>query len=204
MANDPASLSYLPWRAPEVADSRHLRPVDVEAARKLAWEQGYADGYSIGLEAGMGDARQRLGYLDQILRALSQPFDDLDDNVAAQLAVLVKAVASRILRREVELDASFLSAVVREGIEALPAASPDVSIVVHPDDAALIEQDLSLAKLDRKWRIKIDREQPRGGCKLVSDTAQIDRRVETRLKELIATMLDDGPAGGRSEEPYDV
>lgn len=203
MANDPANLNYLPWRAPEVVDSRHLRPVDVEAARKLAWEQGYEDGYSIGMEAGMGDARRHMGYLNEILGALAKPFDDLDASVASQLAVLVKSIAAVILRREAEIDTSFLVDVINRGIDALPVAAADVRIVVHPDDAALIEDHVGVGKAERPWRIEIDPDQPRGGCKLLSDIAQIDNRVENRLEQLVASMLEAG-RGEQSEEPYDV
>lgn len=197
------TLNYLPWRAPEVVDSRHLRPVDVEAARKLAWEQGYEDGYSIGMEAGMGDARRQMSYLNEILDAFAKPFDDLDAGVADQLASLVKAIAGVLVRREVEVDTSFLAEVVREALAALPAATPDVRIVVHPDDAALIEDHLNVARPDRKWRIEIDREQPRGGCKLLSAVARIDRQIETRLEQLVAKMLATARAS-QSEEPHDV
>jgi flagellar assembly protein FliH len=202
MANDPTNLNYLPWRAPEVVDSRHLRPVDVEAARKLAWEQGYEDGYSIGMEAGMGDARRSMGYLDEILRTLAKPFEDLDTSVTSQLAVLVKTIAAVILRRESEIDASFLLDIVKQGIAALPVAAGEVRIVVHPDDAALIENHLEASAQDRDWRIAADPEQPRGGCRLLSDIAQIDANVEQRLERLVASMLEasrDAP-----EEPYDV
>ena len=203
MANDRSSLDYLPWRAPEVVDSRHLRPVDVEAARKLAWEQGYEDGYSIGLEAGMTDARKQIGYLSDILHALAKPFDDLDVSVANQLAALSKAIAGVIVRREIDLDTGFLAQIVREGIEALPAASPDVCVVVNPDDAALIEDHLRDTPPDRSWRIKIDPAQPRGGCKLRSEIADIDSDVEQRLERLISEMLSRGRAEP-GEDPYDV
>jgi flagellar assembly protein FliH len=203
MATDRTNLSYSPWRAPEVVDSRHLRPVDVEAARKLAWEQGYEDGYSIGLEAGMGDARRHMSYLNEILGTLAKPFDDLDAGVASQLAVLVRSVAAVILRREVEIDSSFLADIVRRGIETLPIAAANVRLVVHPDDAALIEDHLDADKADRPWRIEIDPDQPRGGCRLLSDIAQIDSQVETRLEQLVASMLEAG-RGDSPKEPYDV
>ena len=90
---DEGSIDYLPWRAPEVEDSRESLPVDSDAARRLAWEQAYADGYQIGIEAGTHDARQRMGYLHEILESLARPFANLDEAVSNQLAILVRSFA---------------------------------------------------------------------------------------------------------------
>ena len=188
MSGDHSNLEYLPWRAPEVDDSRHLRPADVESARKLAWEQGYEDGYSIAMEAGTLDARQRMAYLHEILESLGKPFRDLDDNVSSQLAVLVQSVAEQLLRRELELDSGHLRNIVTECLRALPVSSADVEIVVHPDDAALIEEHLAETS-QRSWRIRRDPKQKRGGCLFVSDVAQIDASIETRLKRIVENML---------------
>lgn len=189
MATDSSKLDYLPWRAPEVDDSRHLRPVDVEAARKLAWEQGYEDGYSIGMEAGVRDAAQRIEHLSEILETFARPFADLDEAVASQLVVLVKAVAEQIVRREVSIDPAYLAEVVREGMQALPVAQSEVSIVVNPEDAAVIEKLLADVSTERNWSLKPDPKQPRGGCALLSDLTQIDGQIETRLQRLLSGMI---------------
>jgi flagellar assembly protein FliH len=196
MATDSSKLDYLPWRAPEVDDSRHLRPVDVEAARKLAWEQGYEDGYSIGMEAGMRDAGQRIAHLDEILESLARPFADLDDSVASQLAVLVKSVAEQIVRREISIDPTHIVDIVREGLQAMPVAQTEVTIVVNPEDASLIEAQLADASVGRSWHLKIDGNQPRGGCALLSDLSQIDAQIETRLQRLLSGMIDAEHAHG--------
>lgn len=184
-------MDYLPWRAPEVDDSRHLRPQDVEAARKLAWEQGYEDGYGIGMEAGTRDARQRMKQLNEILETLAKPFQELDDAVANQFVELVRNLTRAIVKREITLDPGLLREIVVEAIAALPSAKSQVTIIVHPDDAALIEEHLDAASV-RSWRLEKNPLQDRGGCEVMTDIARVDANIGSRLNQLIDSMLEPG------------
>jgi flagellar assembly protein FliH len=195
---DEGSIDYLPWRAPEVEDSRELRHVDSEAARKLAWEQGYADGYTIGIEAGTRDARQRMGYLHEILESLAKPFADLDESVAGQLTVLVRTLAEQLVRRELQADSSVVAELVDEGLAALPVAGSDVRIFVNPDDATFIGQHMQ-EKSGVNYRIQSDATVSRGGCRIDTQFAGADATLETRLDRIVESMLDS-----RADEDADT
>ena len=186
---DEGSIDYLPWRAPEVEDSREEYPADSEAARKLAWEQAYSDGYTIGIEAGTRDARQRMGYLHEILESLARPFADLDEAVTDQLTTLVRAIVEQLARREISCDPSVLGELVDEGLAALPVAGSSVRILVNPDDAAFMAQYIE-EKSDLDYEIKSDASMSRGGCRLETNVSSIDATLETRLGRLIEEMLD--------------
>lgn len=186
---DEGSIDYLPWRAPEVEDSREDYPVDSEAARKLAWEQAYSDGYTIGIEAGTRDARKRMGYLHEILESLAKPFADLDEAVAVQLTSLVRAMVEQLVRREISSDQSVLGKLVEEGLEALPVAGTAVRILVNPEDASFMSEHMQ-EKSDVNYEIKSDATISRGGCRLETDVSSIDATLETRLGRLIEEMLD--------------
>ena len=185
------TVDYLPWRAPEVEDSRSLRPVDAEAARKLAWEQGYADGYNIGVEAGTRDARQRMGYLHEILEALARPFRDLDESVSAQICELVRALTRQLVRKEVALDSETVCRVIDEALTALPVAETPVSIIVNPDDAEFVNTHLADDTIV-SWNLATDAGLARGDCRLVADLSRIDATLDTRLDRLIEQMITEG------------
>jgi flagellar assembly protein FliH len=187
--SEKGTVDYLPWRAPEIEDSRALHAVDSEAARKLAWEQAYNDGYTIGVEAGTRDARQRMAYLHEILESLARPFRDLDESVASQLTTLVRTLAEALVRREIELDQSVLNKLVDEGLQALPVSESEVRIVVNPEDAAMMNEYLE-EHADTPWRVQSDATVSRGGCQIFSKETQIDATVETRLARLVERMLD--------------
>ena len=82
----------------------------------------------------------------------------------------------------------------REAMAALPLAARNVRLHLHPEDATLVREMLALSDGERGWQISEDPVLSRGGCKISSDTSQIDASVERRLHTVIANVL-----GGQRE-----
>jgi len=183
---------YSPWQAPEVDDSRHLEPADIEKARKQAHEDGYRDGYAAGLLAGSDAAAENAQYLHEIVEALAKPFEELDDSVTEGMVALITAVAGQLVRRQIQIDPSHVISVVREGLACLPAAERNVRIVVNPMDAELIRNKLMLDDKKQSWTLQPDPMMQRGSCELIAESARVDGRLETRLRRLVAKMIHDG------------
>ena len=188
-----AGAAYVPWRAPEVDDSLSARPADPATIRERARQQGY----DAGLAAGADEASQRVSYLDSVLSVLARPIEDLDETVSQELVALVTALAGQLVRRELELDPTHLIGVVREGIAALPAAARNVTILLNPQDAELIRDQLTFQQGDRPWAIETDPLLSRGDCRLTTDTSEVDGRLDTRLARVVGAMIH---AGRRSND----
>jgi flagellar assembly protein FliH len=124
-----------------------------------------------------------------MMRALSKPFENLDEQVEQEILLLTFALVRQLVRREIKMDPGQIVAVVREAMASLPTASRNARLYLHPDDAALVRDALSLGEGERPWRVMEDPVLTRGGCRVVTDTSQIDAGVETRLATLIATAL---------------
>lgn len=154
--------------------------------------EGYQRGYAEGLAAGRDEVTLRVQKLDQILEFLDQPLEDLDAAVEEELAWLATEIARRLVRRELRSAPGEIVAVVREAVGLLPVASTGVQVRLHPDDAHLIRETLSLGRDDEPvWRIIEDQTLSRGGCVVNTDLSRIDATVEKRLGAVIATVLGD-------------
>jgi flagellar assembly protein FliH len=79
-------------------------------------------------------------------------------------------------------------------------AARNVRLAVHPEDAALIRETLSLGDGESHLNIVEDPVLSRGGCKVVSDTSQIDASVEARLNAIISHVLG-GQRNSDGEQP---
>jgi flagellar assembly protein FliH len=101
------------------------------------------------------------------------------------------------VRRELKTDPAQVIAIIRETVALLPAAARDVRVHLHPEDAAVVRERLATTTADRAWTIVEDPVMTRGGCKVTTDTALIDARIEARLNEVISAMLGDERAGER-------
>jgi len=166
-----------------------LTAQQLEAIQKQAYEEGFALGRKEGHAAARSDIQAQVQRLDQLMRTLARPFEDLDQQVELELVTLAMAVARQLVRRELKADPAQVIGVVREALSALPAASRNVRVHLHPEDAALVRETLSLREGDQAWTIAEDPMQGRGGCRVVSDLSQVDAGLESRLTAVITAVL---------------
>ncbi len=163
--------------------------------------EGYQRGYAEGLAAGRDEVALRVQNLDQLLSYLHRPLDQLDVTIEEELTWLATEIARQLVRRELRTSPGEIVAVVREAVALLPAGSSGAQVRLHPDDARLIREVLSLGQGDEPiWRIIEDQTLSRGGCVVNTDLSRIDATIEKRLGAVIATVLGDEreAAAGRS------
>jgi flagellar assembly protein FliH len=89
---------------------------------------------------------------------------------------------------------------VRQTVALLPASANGVRIALHPEDAALVRERLLVAGPESAWSVIDDPILGRGDCRVHTDYAQIDARVEMRLKAMLAELLGDERARPRTGE----
>jgi len=188
---------YEKWEPPAVFDaSRHLHTAQsIESIEAAAYEEGLKSGYEVGFKKGLTESKseisQRCSHLDQVLNFLQRPLDDLDEKVTDQLFHLAMTVSGQLIRRELHTEPGEIVAVVREAMLSLPIAERKVTIYLHPEDAIIIRDTLSLHhdSESQPWKIIEDPLLSRGGCRLQAGQSYIDASVETRLNRIIATLL---------------
>jgi flagellar assembly protein FliH len=180
--------SYAPWEPPPMGQAQPVVGVptvrEIEALHRQAREEGYAQGRAEALAA----VREPL---ERLLRALAEPLADLDEAAERELLALVMAVARQLVRRELKTDPGEIVACVREALAALPAAARQVRVHLHPEDAKLVREALRLEERagEHGFRLVEDPTLTRGGCRVSSETSQIDATLETRLNAVAARLF---------------
>ncbi len=194
MSEDSAVKKPATWEVPAIdgSDGNGLLTAGrLEALQKDAYEEAWQSGHADGVAAGQQDVLQRANRYDELLRALSQPFDQLDGSVEKQLVELAIAIVKQLFRREIKINPEHVIGVVREAIQLLPVASRMVQVHLHPDDAALIRNTLSPAEGEPAWSIVEDPLISHGGCRITTENSQIDATSEARLQAVINAALGD-------------
>lgn len=158
-----------------------------EDARQEAWQEGYAEGMAAGKE----EIAARVARYDELLRALSRPFDLLDESVEKQLIELSIVLVKQLFRREIHINPDHVIGVVREAIQVLPVTSRNVRVHLHPDDAALVRESLRPADGEPAWSIVEDPLQRHGGCRVTTENSFVDASVEARLHAVISRCFGD-------------
>jgi flagellar assembly protein FliH len=181
-------------------------PEELQGAELRAWHEAEAAGRAAGIEAGRAEVESRMRRLEDAarrmesaLQALDRPLAHLDDQVHEQIALLATSLARALVRRELRTDPAQIIGIVRETVALLPAASRGVRVQLHPEDAAMVRERLATGGPEQAWSIVDDPVLSRGDCRVLTDYAQIDARLETRLKEALALLLGDERAQSRTE-----
>lgn len=186
------------WEVPALDGSAGgglLTASRLEALQQEAYDEAFRQGREEGLEAGKAELAERAARLDALLAAQAKPLEELDETVEKQLVDLAMLVARRLFRRELKTDPGHVIGVVREAVGLLPVASRDIRVHLHPEDAALLRDSLSATDGERAWSLVEDPLIARGGCRVTTDTSQIDAQNSTRLNAVIAAITGEERQG---------
>ncbi|MES9850382.1 MAG: flagellar assembly protein FliH [Candidatus Thiodiazotropha sp. L084R] len=213
--DDESSADIRQWLPPEMGDGQksqsrgtihppsapptaHELEVIQQQAYDEGFEKGKQEGFEFGHKEGLQQAHQDLQHytsqLDRLLETFVRPLRNLDNQVEKELLALVIAIVKQLVRREVKSDPNLIVGVVREALSVLPVSSRNVRLLLHPEDAVLIREVYALGDAEVGWDLIEDPVINRGGCKVVTDTSQVDATLESRLTSLIAPLL----AGARA------
>ena len=192
--SDKAASTPAPWPVPTIDGSEgkgYVTAGRLEELQKQAWDEAYKKGFDEGLAAGADEIAARSQRFDELLQALSKPFDRLDEKVEKELVELAIAMTKQLFRREIRINPAHVIGVVREAVQLLPVASRNVQVHLHPDDAALVRETLSPAEHEPAWTIVEDPLSDRGGCSITTDNSRIDASNESRLQAAIRSLNGD-------------
>ena len=194
------------WQAPDFPRSGMLTAADLEALQQQAWEEARAEGMRQGLEEGraqgMAEAARELEarrtLLEATLEHLAAPLSELDEALETQLARMVSVMVGRMFRRQLEIDPDSIIGLVREAVGLLPVSASQIEVHLHPEDAERLDAILGRddgaggsADAAARWRIVHDATLTRGGCRVSSESSNIDARVESRIATMVNTLMGD-------------
>ena len=186
------------WNAPRVEESarptlpsREAPAVDPALIREQARQEGFEQGRAEGIAAGRAELIQRAEVLQKVMESMARPLQALEHQFEEEVLSLITTIARQLVRRELHHDSSHIISIIREGLAALPSGSVGVRVRLHPVDAEVVRELLPTDDGGRAWEIEADPLMEQGGCQIISETAQIDGRLDTRLSRLVATMLED-------------
>ena len=188
------------WRAPvmEADPSRVLRhreqeeasiptAQDIEQWRKQAEEEGYQQG----LVRARQEAEDLQRRLLQLIEFFEHPLQALNEDIEHQLSQLAVTLAQQLVRRELKVDPGEIIGLIRDSVKLLPGNTRNISVLLHPEDARLVRNALSLDSNDEEqtWKLVEDPMITHGGCEISAPPSSINATLENRLSELAAAVL---------------
>lgn len=158
------------------------------------YQEGYAKGQAEGHAAAMLLAQQDLQSLKTLLLALPSAMHAADREVADDLMTLALEIARQMVREALTTNPQHILTLVRELLRMEPTLNGTPRLLMHVDDAALVQQHLADDLQAAGWRIRTDLSIQRGGCRVHAAGGALDATLETRWKRVEAAFQRDAEA----------
>ena len=181
----PGDETHLPTDAGPALDAlRAVLQAETALLVAAARAQGYQDGYRDGLVAldsfKQSFASQTSAQVGQVLAALDHELGMLEQTIAARVARVATELARQVVRSELGLRPALVAQVAREAINTVLMSARHITVLVHPDDHALVASGCEEALAARGARLLSQPSVARGGCRVESDAGVIDARIPAR------------------------
>lgn len=174
-----------------------LTAEQLEQLQKEAYDEGFAlgkkEGFAYGHKESLTQGQLKIdGLIEQIesvMSTLDAPLNQLDEQVERELVELVISMVRQLVRREIRMEPSHIIGIVRESLSILPVSSRSIRVHLHPEDAQLVRSIYDMSDKEQGWKIIEDPVLARGGCRVITETSQIDATLESRLAAMITRVM---------------
>lgn len=162
----------------------------LDAIEKAAYEEGFARGHAEGYAHGNRAAQDVAARISLLLEHMSRPLKDLNIEVEHALIRLVVDTSRRLVNQTIKLDPELVSGAVHEAIASVATTTREMKIFLHPDDLLILKDKLTLPT-DTSWKLMPDATLRRGDCRVVTESSQIDARMDTRQTNIERALLGE-------------
>ena len=154
-------------------------------------EEGFAQGLQEGKQQAMSLMQEQLRTLSQITAYAREPLALIDERIDDELVRLVICIARQVIRREVSINPEQTVAVVREARAVLSDVQGNLTIALHPDEAAFVREIFSGDESLSGVVVEEDPSITRGGCTLNTEISFVDAKIESRIAQVAVELLGD-------------
>jgi len=158
-----------------------------QQARDQAVKAGHAEGYAAGLAQAKAEMEQTRARFNSLMGHLMHPLAEQQDELEQALLQLVRQVASSVVRQTVRFNEEALLSIIQQAMQALPAGSEKIRLMVNPADVDPIRRALGIQA--ESWQIIADPAISSGGCVVRSEHSYIDYTLERQFAMRIDDMV---------------
>lgn len=190
---EPVLAPLAPALLIDEAELVRLRLQAQQAGETEGHRQGYAQGQAEGHAAAMAAVHEQADQLRALTLALPAALRSAEREVADDLLALALDIARQVLGQALAADPQVILPLVRELLQAEPALTGAPQLVLHPDDAALVKEHLADDLQTAGWRIRVDANSQRGGCRVTAASGEQDATLGARWDRVTARLARTAP-----------
>lgn len=167
---------------------------EAERIQQEAYHAGFARGEAAGAKLAAQKVEPVLQSLKTLIEAVGAERRTLIEQNKAELIRIAFLIATQVVHHEVETNNETILHVAEAAL-AKAVKADRVQVKVSPYDLEVIQQ-AAAAEAPPEWipsnvELEGDFNMGRGGCKIVTDTGEIDASIETQLRLLRAVLWNE-------------
>jgi flagellar assembly protein FliH len=155
-----------------------------EQAKREGYAAGFAQGRSEAQEAGRAETKREVANLRRLADSFGSEIAAASDNISQDVLALALDLAKAMLKTSLAIKPDLVLPVVAEAIRYIPNLQQPALLLLHPQDAALVRERMGDELSKAGWRIAEDPQLARGGCRVETNSNQIDAAIETRWQRI--------------------
>jgi flagellar assembly protein FliH len=156
----------------------------IQHINQRAYQAGHADGLREGKIKSAADALA----MQELLTGIRQRSAEFNQNLADELLGLALEVARKVTRHALTIRPQMIIPVVQDALAHVAEPAAQANIMLHPQDAALVREQLGEQLASGGWKIVEDTSIARGGCLLETSACKVDATLDTRWRQIVATL----------------
>lgn len=164
---------------------------ELENIRQQAHNEGFAQGREAGYAAGIQQAGNEAAQMHSLLQNLHTALNQVDEQVAQSLLDLSLEIARQMVRETLQVKPEVILKVASDAIGGLPHFNQNAHLILHPDDAALVREQMGDQLAHAGWKIFTDAKIERGGCRVETAHSHVDATNEARWKRVVESIGQD-------------
>lgn len=171
------------------AELLRLRQQSEQAGHAEGYRAGFEQGKAEGCADGLGLVQEQAQALRNLMLALPAAMRAAESEVADDLMALALEIARQMVGQALASEPQHLLSLVRELLRMEPTLSGTPRLLLHVDDAALVQQHMADELHAAGWRVRTDPGIARGGCRVHAAGGALDATLETRWERIEATFM---------------
>lgn len=156
----------------------------LEGVRKEAYARGMQEGFAVGLAKAKEYAAKEQSQFSTVALAFEQALEAADQHIEEDVLGLALDIAKLMLKTKIAVNPEIILPVIRDAIHYLPYVQKPAIILVHPEDARILRDQLAEELSEQAWQIQEDGNIERGGCLVETGENKIDASNATRWKRI--------------------
>lgn len=168
-----------------------ITAAELDNIRQQAHDEGYAQGQQEGHDEKVAELEAKTAAVAGLMQGLQDALNQMDAGVAQSLLDLSLEIARQMVRVTLETRPEVILKVVSDAISGLPHFNQNAHLVLHPDDEAIVREQMGAQLEHGGWKLFADAKLTRGGCRVETAHSHIDATVETRWRHAVESIGQD-------------